>query len=46
MLADDIVAVIVPESGGIEYGVKGWLANEKDRRIYGHASDKKSRSCR
>lgn len=39
MLADDIVTVIVLENDGIEYGVNGWLANERDRRIYNQASD-------
>lgn len=33
-LADDIIAVIVLENDGIEYGVNGWSANSKDRRIY------------
>jgi len=39
LLADDIVTVIVLENDGTEYGVNGWLANEKDRRIYNQASD-------
>lgn len=39
MLAADIVTVIVLASEGIEYGVNGWLANERDRRIYNQASD-------
>lgn len=37
MLADDIVTVIVLENNGVEYGVNGWLANERDRRIYNQA---------
>jgi hypothetical protein len=32
-IADDIVTVIVLHHGGTEYGVNGWSANEKDRRI-------------
>lgn len=39
MIADDIVTVIVLEDEGIEYGVNGWSANERDRRIYNQASD-------
>lgn len=33
-IADNVIAVIVLEDGGIEYGVNGWVANEKDRRLY------------
>lgn len=33
-LADDIITVIVLEHEGTEYGVNGWSANAKDRRIY------------
>jgi hypothetical protein len=33
-IADDIITVIVLEEGGIAYGVNGWAANEKDRRLY------------
>lgn len=33
-VADDIITVIVLMDGGIEYGVNGWSANAKDRRIY------------
>jgi hypothetical protein len=33
-IADEILTVIVLENDGIEYGVNGWVANEKDRRIY------------
>lgn len=40
-LAGDIVTVIVLENDGIEYGVNGWLANERDRRIYNQASDER-----
>ena len=34
IIADDIVTVIVLEHEGSEYGVNGWVANEKDRRLY------------
>ncbi|MFC5995368.1 tyrosine-type recombinase/integrase [Pseudonocardia hispaniensis] len=37
-IADDIVAVIVLQHEGTEYGVNGWSANEKDRRIYNEGS--------
>lgn len=37
-LADDIITVIVLEREGIEYGVNGWSANAKDRRIYNSGS--------
>lgn len=36
-LADAVVTVIVLSDGGVEYGVNGWLANEKDQRIYREA---------
>lgn len=41
-LAQGIVTVIVLSDGGIDYGgidygVNGWLANEKDKRIYREA---------
>jgi hypothetical protein len=34
VIAQAIITVIVLEDDGVEYGVNGWLANEKDRRIY------------
>lgn len=37
-IADDIVTVIVLQHDGTEYGVNGWSANEKDRRIYNEGS--------
>ena len=37
-IADDIITVIVLEHDGIEYGVNGWTANVKDRRIYNDGS--------
>lgn len=37
MLASAIVTVIALSDGGIDYGVNGWLANEKDQRIYREA---------
>lgn len=37
-IADDIITVIVLEHDGIEYGVNGWSANMKDRRIYNDGS--------
>lgn len=37
-MADDIVTVIVLQHDGTEYGVNGWSANEKDRRIYNEGS--------
>lgn len=33
-ITGSIVTVIVLRDGGIDYGVNGWLANAKDRRIY------------
>lgn len=33
-IADDIITVIALENDGTEYGVNGWSANAKDRRIY------------
>ncbi len=32
--AETIITVIVLEHDGIEYGVNGWVANTKDRRLY------------
>ena len=37
-IADDIITVIVLEHDEIEYGVNGWSANMKDRRIYNDGS--------
>jgi|GEM_PF-691360 len=37
-IADDIITVIVLEHDDIEYGVNGWPANMKDRRIYNDGS--------
>ena len=34
VVAEEIITVIVLEDDGIEYGVNGWVANEKDRRLY------------
>lgn len=34
IIADDIITVIVLANDGIEYGVNGWSANTRDRRIY------------
>jgi len=34
VIADDIITVIVLADEGFEYGVNGWVANEKDRRLY------------
>ncbi len=36
-IAGEIVTVIVLEHDGVEYGVNGWLANDKDRRLYREA---------
>lgn len=33
-LVGNIVTVIVMEADGIEYGVNGWLSNERDRGLY------------
>ncbi len=38
-LAGAVVTVIVLSDGGVHYGVNGWLANEKDRRIYRKGED-------
>lgn len=35
MLAGAVVTVIVLSDGGVDYGVNGWLANDKDRRLPG-----------
>ena len=37
MLAEALVTVIVLSDDGVDYGVNGWLANEKDRRSYREA---------
>jgi hypothetical protein len=37
-IAHDVITVIVMENDGIEYGVNGWVANQKDRRIYNEGS--------
>lgn len=34
MLAEEIITLIVLEDNGVEYGVNGWVANEKDCRLY------------
>lgn len=34
VLAEEVIAVIVLGDDGVEYGVNGWVANEKDRRLY------------
>jgi hypothetical protein len=39
ILANDIITVIVVEHEGTEYGVNGWSANAKDRRIYNAGND-------
>lgn len=33
-IADDVITVILLPRDGSVYGVNGWSANEKDRRIY------------
>lgn len=38
-IADDLITVIVLKDNGTEFGVNGWPANAKDRRIYNHGSD-------
>lgn len=37
--ADDVITVIVLENDGTEYGVNGWAANQKDRRLYAGGSE-------
>ena len=39
VLANDVITVIVLEHAGTEYGVNGWSANVKDRRIYNAGND-------
>jgi len=39
ILANDIITVIVVEHEGTDYGVNGWSANAKDRRIYNAGND-------
>ncbi len=34
ILISAIVTVIALSNGGVDYGVNGWLANEKDQRLY------------
>jgi hypothetical protein len=34
VIAEQIITVIVLEDDGVVYGVNGWVANEKDRRLY------------
>jgi hypothetical protein len=34
LVAEEIITLIVLEDDGVEYGVNGWVANEKDRRLY------------
>jgi hypothetical protein len=34
-----VISVIVLENDGTEYGVNGWAANEKDRRLYAAGSE-------
>lgn len=38
VIAGQIITVIVLEDEGVEYGVNGWVANEKDRRLYRQGS--------
>lgn len=38
-VADAIITVIVLQDGGTEYGVNGWRANAKDRRVYSGNND-------
>ena len=38
-LVGAVVTVIVLSDGGVDYGVNGWLANDKDRRIYREGED-------
>ena len=37
-ISDDIISVIVLEHEGTDYGVNGWSANVRDRRIYNEGS--------
>jgi hypothetical protein len=39
-LAGAVVTVIVLSDGVVDYGVNGWLANDKDRRIYLEGEDR------
>jgi hypothetical protein len=34
VMTQEIITVIVLEQDGVEWGVNGWAANEKDRRLY------------
>jgi hypothetical protein len=38
-MAEELITVIVLENDGTEYGVNGWAANEKDRRLYAAGSE-------
>ena len=37
-LAAGIITVIAMADGGIDFGVNGWISNEKDQRIYREAT--------
>ena len=37
-VAGAIITVIAMADGGIDYGVNGWISNEKDQRIYREAT--------
>ena len=39
-LAGAVVTVIVLSDGVVDCGVNGWLANDKDRRIYREGEDR------
>lgn len=41
-IARGLITVIVLEDEGTEYGVNGWVANEKDRRLYNQGSARDS----
>jgi hypothetical protein len=38
--AGDLLSIIVLEHEGEEYGVNGWVSNDKDRRIYREEASK------
>jgi hypothetical protein len=38
-IAGEIITVIVLEEEGVEHGVNGWVANQKDRRLYNEAGE-------
>lgn len=43
VLAEDVITVIVLEHEGVEYGVNGWVSNDRDRRLYQRGARRRTR---